>query len=285
MTNLSSTVFRYLLSMSLIFGCGSLTAGEALGVPEPEEEEVPGEDPYADDERYQQAGSPDLNQDEQADEIQLLLTVQPGEEEQENDINELQKSALAILSNGGKVKVSKKSNMTSILDASTAFMTTHPGAVHTLKTYGILGDTLVLEDDAIWAVRPSDQNKCLFSWLDPFDANFVIITLNHELFSSYVFRLHNQTTGQSVAANLRLFLTLPYHSIYNHHVVAFDDVLKMIWLEDGSVWSVMSCDYSTQWQIGHTVIIGVNDGWFSSSRPNILINADLLNVVRANCIN
>jgi hypothetical protein len=164
---------------------------------------------------------------------------------------------------------------------ATYYVTTHPGAIHWPIALGLFGEKVELEDGSIWSVSSSDSYKTL-NWLI---SDHLVITPNHDWFSIYAFRIHNQNTGISVAANLTLYLNPAFHSVYNHRVISYDDILKMIWLEDGSVWSVSSYDYSPKWQVGDTVFIGINDGWLSSSRPNILINANLLHYVRANCLN
>ena len=157
------------------------------------------------------------------------------------------------------------------------FFTSHPGAFHSPV---LIGDTVKLEDGSIWSISPDDSYKTL-NWLA---TDAIVITKNSGWFTSYKFRLSNQNTGIAVEANLQLFLTPYYHSIYNHRIVSIDDVLEMIWLEDGSVWSIASADYSTQWQILDTIIIGINDGRLSKNNPNILINANLLQTARARCI-
>lgn len=157
------------------------------------------------------------------------------------------------------------------------FFTSHPGAFHNPV---LIGDTVKLEDGSFWAISPDDSYKTL-NWLA---TDAIVITKNSSWFSSYNFRLSNQNTGIAVEANLQLFLTPYYHSIYNHRIVSIDDVLEMIWLEDGSVWSIASADYSRKWQIADTIIIGINDGRLAKNNPNILINANLLQTARANCI-
>ena len=88
------------------------------------------------------------------------------------------------------------------------------------------------------------------------------------------FRLTNQNTGESVAANL--YLGPIYNGPYTHWITAIDYYNNTVFLEDGSMWSMSSFDDGVvnKWFENHTVIIGVNDGWFSSSRPNILINVN-----------
>lgn len=162
-------------------------------------------------------------------------------------------------------------------------ITTHPGAYHSPAHITIFGEQVQLQDGSIWSIYPDERYKVL-NWL-PTDV--VVIMPNHSWLtgSSYPYRLVNQNTGVSAIATLDLFLVPAYHSLYNHIIVAYDDANQMICLEDGSTWKVTFWDYSTRWKIGHTIIIGVNDGSASSSYPNILINADRLEYVRATCLN
>lgn len=160
------------------------------------------------------------------------------------------------------------------------YYTTHPGAFHQPFLVTAFGESVQLEDGSIWSVNPNDSYKTL-NWLT---SDIIWITPNSSWFSSYNYCLVNQNTGVAVEVNLSLFLNPVSHSFYNHRIIAIDDYRAMIWLEDGSVWSVYSMDYSSRWQLNDTVIIGINDGWFADTRPNILINANITHYVRAACI-
>lgn len=161
------------------------------------------------------------------------------------------------------------------------YYTTHRGAYHQPIAITPYGEILELEDNSRWVISPADSYKVL-NWLM---TDLLVITVNHDWFTDYFYRITNQVTGVSVRANLNLFLNPFYHSIYNHRIVAIDDLLQQIWLEDGSLWSIEGSDYSYRWQLNDTIIIGVNDGWRSSTRPNLLINCnDIFHPVRASCI-
>lgn len=163
-------------------------------------------------------------------------------------------------------------------DKAALYYTSHPGAYHFPV---LLGDVVELEDGSKWTVNPS-QSLLTLTW---YSTDVILIMPNHSWTSSYEYALVNQRTGDYVEATITLFLHPLYHSVYNHRIVAIDDHLQWIWLEDGSIWSVLWVDYSTAWQINDTVIIGHNDGLWSSSKPNILINANLKHYVRATCTN
>lgn len=153
------------------------------------------------------------------------------------------------------------------------FYTSHPGAFHRPYYISAFGDTIEFEDGSIWMVYSGDAYK-LMNWLpnDP-----IVITSNHSWFSSYNFRLTNQNTGASVEANLTLGPI--YNGLYTHWIVAIDYYYDIVYLEDGTVWNMSYLDDSIvrKWVVNDTVIIGINDSWLSSSKPNILINVNMLN--------
>lgn len=165
---------------------------------------------------------------------------------------------------------------------STVIYNPHPGLYHAVKLFINYGEGVVLEDGSEWAVEPAGALE-IQTWFST-DVVFIVPNANGYTNPYYYFRLYNQTKDVSVAVQLRLFVIPPYHSVYNHQVCGYDDFQCMIWLEDGSVWSVYPGDYSQMWALGHTILIGVNNGDLSSTRPYILINADRNKYVRAECI-
>lgn len=164
-------------------------------------------------------------------------------------------------------------------DAGT-YYTSHNGAFHNPYFVSIFGDQVELEDGSIWTVAGGDTYKTL-NW---YTSDLIVITPNHEWFSSYMFRMHNQNTNISVKCNL--LLGPIYNGLFTHWIIAINYYTQEIWLEDGSIWQVTGLDSSTfsKWLANDTMIIGVNDGFLSSSKPNILINVNTLTYVRANCI-
>lgn len=160
------------------------------------------------------------------------------------------------------------------------FCSTHNGAYHHPIAVSNGGDTVTLEDGSVWHVREKDQVKTL-DWLM---GDTVVILPNHSWFSSYQFVLFNQTTGREVKANL--LLGPIFNGVFTHWIVSIDLETKQVWLEDGSVWSMASGDKSTlkKWLVNDTVIIGINDSWFSS-KENILINVNMANWAAGECIN
>lgn len=160
--------------------------------------------------------------------------------------------------------------------APKTYFTTHPGAYQHPVSISFFGDSVELMDGSIWTIASSDAHKTI-NW---FPTDLVVVTPNHSWFSSYGFRLTNQNTGESAAASMFLGPIAPmYHSIYTHWIAGIDYYYNLIYLEDGTVWNMSSFDRNVmdQWMVNDVIIIGVNDGWFSSSNPNILINVNMLN--------
>lgn len=160
--------------------------------------------------------------------------------------------------------------------AKSLYYTTHPAAYQNPVAVSFFGDTVELMDGSVWGVAPSDAYKTVY-W-SPTD--LVIITPNHSWFSAYAFRLTNQNTCESVEVNLHLGPIAPmYGSYYTHWIVAIDYYHNFVYLEDGSIWNMSSFDSQVvnQWVTGDVVIIGVNDGWLSSLKPNVLINVAMVN--------
>lgn len=159
------------------------------------------------------------------------------------------------------------------------YSTSHMGAFHNPVLVSLLGDQVHLEDGSIWNVYSGDSYKTL-NW---FTSDQIVITPNHELFSSYLFKMTNQQTGVTVKCNMQLGPF--YNGIYTYWIYAINYYTQEIVLNDGSVWDVSSFDSSVfnQFLVNDTVIIGINDGFLSLTKPNILINVNILNWVRANC--
>jgi hypothetical protein len=157
--------------------------------------------------------------------------------------------------------------------------TSHPGAFYNPIYVSPLGDKVELHDGSIWSVASYDAGKT-FNWLT---TDLVVITPNHEWFSSYMFKMTNQNTAASIKCNLTLGPI--YNGLYTHWITAINYYTHEICLEDGSIWKVTGFDASifSKWLLNDTIIIGVNDGFLSSSKPNMLINVNTLTYVRADC--
>lgn len=160
------------------------------------------------------------------------------------------------------------------------YVTTHEGAFHFPKAVSYFGDTVELEDGSIWSVCSNDAYKTM-NWLT---SDLIIIVPNDSIFSSHDYKLININTGAKVKVNL--YLGPIYNGAYTHWIVAIDYLYREIYLEDGSIWKMSSFDQSivNQWIPNDTVIIGINDGLFSGSNPNILINVNMNNYSIGSCL-
>jgi hypothetical protein len=169
--------------------------------------------------------------------------------------------------------------------------TSHSGAVHTPKKISPMGAGIELEDGSVWVIAPGDTYKVL-NWLTTEDyfrnpsliPEGVVITPNHAWFSPYLFCLTNQVTGVAVKVNLSVGPI--YNDVFTHWIVAINYYTQEICLEDGTLWQLSGFDSSifNTWLLNDTVIIGVNDGFLSSTKPNILINVNTLTYTRARCV-
>jgi hypothetical protein len=260
---------RKLSTQMLSYVCGALLVTTSLIAQDPNEAQ----------ERHMAAGDRSFSLAEYAA-IQERRAAEPQVDSEDGTPAARIPSGLASALAGGQAS-SGSSIGTDAQAATNFYITTHAGSLHWPVAVGILGEKIELEDGSVWAISAGDCYKTL-NWLS---TDMIVITPNHAWFSSYAYRLNNQNTGASVEVNLSLYLNPVFHTVYNHVIVLMDDLLQMIWLEDGSCWSISAWDYTTKWMVGDTVIIGINDGILSSSRPNILINANLLQYVRCNCIN
>jgi hypothetical protein len=161
--------------------------------------------------------------------------------------------------------------------------TTHMGAFHHPLHISHLGESITIHDGSIWSVHHSDRFKT-YNWLT---TDSLKITPNHAWFSTYQYRFTNLNTSESVQVNL---IDNPvFNGIYTHWIIAIDISNGQICLEDGTVWNLNGFDFAIykKWLPNDTVIIGTNDGMWSSSKPNILINCNIVGTpyVEARCIN
>lgn len=157
--------------------------------------------------------------------------------------------------------------------------TSHTGAFYNPVAVSALGDTVEFNDGSIWTIASGDTYKTL-NWLT---SDLLVVTPNHSWFSNYMFCITNQDTGVSVKANL--FLGPIYNGPFTHWIVAINYFTQELCLEDGSIWKLSGFDSSiyNKWMLNDTIIIGVNDGFLSSSKPNILINVNTLTYSKAKC--
>lgn len=164
--------------------------------------------------------------------------------------------------------------------SSDVFYTTHNGAYHNPISVTALGGVVQLEDGSVWTIADGDHYKTL-NW---YTSDLIVLTPNHDWFSTELFRMSNQNTGVSVRCSM--VLGPIYHGLYTHWIVGINYYTQEIYLEDGSIWQVTGFDSAIfgKWLLNDTIVIGVNDGYLASTKPNILINVNTLSFVRTICI-
>lgn len=156
---------------------------------------------------------------------------------------------------------------------------THRGAFQAPINVSALGGLVELRDRSVWIIADEDRYKTL-NWL-PTDTIF--ITPNHEWFPSHQFCMTNHNTGVSVKCSLK-FGPLS-NGAFTHSIKNLNYYTQEIELKDGSLWEVCGLDskYFSKWENNANVIIGINDGFLRSRKPNILINVQTLTFVRVIC--
>jgi hypothetical protein len=166
----------------------------------------------------------------------------------------------------------------SLFSKGYTYYTSHAGALHQPMAVGAYGETVELEDGSIWSIYSGDRYKTL-NW---YTSDPIIVLPNH-YFSLYNYKIINVNTGAVCQANL--FLGPIYNGYYTKWITAIDYIQELVWLNDGTCWQMSGYDYSTvqKWLPNDTVIIGINDGSFSGSNPNILINVNMLNYAIGKC--
>lgn len=165
--------------------------------------------------------------------------------------------------------------------SSSFFTNAYPSAyfplgMHCLLSVSAFGDSLDIEDGSRWKISPYDAAK-VASWgsQDP-----LIITQNHDWFSSYNYRIINHANGGTLRANLQLgpFKNGPY----TRYVQSINTLLGEIVLNDLTRWQVSILDVSAlkEWYIHDAIIIGYNSGWDSDCQ-GLLINVNKNEHIRA----
>lgn len=141
-----------------------------------------------------------------------------------------------------------------------------------------------LEDGSVWQIDPSDAHRMAWrGWSAGND--LLVIAQNTSLFAGeYKFRIYNHTKDDYIGVKANLLLSAFLDR--SVQIVDIDVAKRLIFLTDGSIWSISSEDdfiYSDllgglaqrRWIPGDQLIVGVNDGFWSYSRPYLLINTNL----------
>lgn len=201
------------------------------------------------------------------------LSMQQEREDKEDQAKAEEASEEVEVASEGLIK-----NLGKEANAASGYYAAYPGIFYNPYSVSYMGDYVVLHDGSGWTVSSSDSYKTL-NWLT---SDLVVITPNHSWLSAYMFKMTNQNTGVSVKCNLTVGPI--YNGIYTHWIVGINYFTQDVYLENGTVWNVSGFDASifSKWMVNDTIILGVNDGYFSISKPYILINVNTLTHVRAN---
>ena len=142
--------------------------------------------------------------------------------------------------------------------------------VYFITSVGSGGNTLYTHDETVWLISSRDARKASrWSAQSP-----ITITPNYSYFSSYDYRLINQTTRESVKANLSQGPLMKY-ALFIRRI----DSYGYIELEDNSQWKVNRSSRFYTWKIGQAVLLGENSSWFG--REHILVNINENNYMTA----
>lgn len=153
---------------------------------------------------------------------------------------------------------------------------------HWLYSFSDMRDNIELEDGSQWSISPNDQHK-LYRWR-PGDC--LVITRNNPWYKkpNHLFFINNETTKEHVRANL---VVGPFaFGEYTYWVEGIDRYNGHIFLVNGqgtrTSWCVGDADllFFDDWAVNDTIVIGVNDTWFTS-HPSLLINVNMASMVMA----
>lgn len=146
----------------------------------------------------------------------------------------------------------------------------HLDAYYHLAAISDNGDVVQLNDASKWSVRSNDRNKVMY-WVGNDD---IWIKPNAKCFSFYKYVLYDRNTGETADVNL-ISPPLPMTEV-TYRVVNIDYNSRLVQLSDNTVWQIDAYDRQfPYWEVGHRIVIGVNNEWRTAIYPQILINSDL----------
>ena len=214
----------------------------------------------------------------------IQLEEEGGEDEEIDNEKELApkrliKSKKALF---GSTKIAPTLHGFTVYGKYHSYYSSHEGAFHSPLSVSVNGDAVEIEDGSIWTVKYGDKYKTL-NWLN---GDILVIVPNGEWFSGYRYKLINVNTGVTVRTNLTLKPL--YNGVYTHWITGIDYTNRLVYLDDGSCWKLPWYEQGvlSHWLLDDTVIIGTNDGLFTSdSLPNILINTATEDYVLGTCLN
>lgn len=162
-------------------------------------------------------------------------------------------------------------------------MVSYSHAMHRHYLIGVSYDGRFIdtEDGSRWEIAPSDAYKVL-RWRG--DETYLITPNDNWLYSSeYPYTIVNQQRGSSARSKLILGPSSEGENV--HWIINYDPYLRLVYLENGTVWNVAEDDYPyfARWQVNHIVIIGNYSPWFYFFYPydSILINVNMNHYVHA----
>jgi hypothetical protein len=169
----------------------------------------------------------------------------------------------------------------------TTYKSSHPGASYKLlprpgkhsAPVSPFGDFVTLNDGSYYQVKKSDTYKVL-NW-NMYD---VIIVLPPYWFSSHDYVMVNTNTGAKV--EVKLLEPKNDDPFCGYFAIGVDYDSNRVTLHDGSIWSLSMFDRKKleRWYENDLVTIGINNDWLSTWNPNILINVNTNEYVRAKCV-
>lgn len=167
-------------------------------------------------------------------------------------------------------------------------ITRHPETFH--HAVGFSGSRIGLEDGSWWTICSEDLSETrnwltLANSLVP-DFLTIVPNLDWPVDSSFHYLLINQQTGVSVKVNMTF--SPVKHAPHTRHILSSSWLIDgsgyfyvQFLLNDGSVWNMLSSDFSITflWHLDDIVIIGGN-----GEPSNILINVATNNYATGYCI-
>lgn len=146
--------------------------------------------------------------------------------------------------------------------------------LHRSAYYYIIGKgegVLELIDGSRWDINDRQANLVRHYWGGD---DLILIKPCIACFSSYRYVLHNVSKDQAVEANL-IICPMPY-AAYTYTIINIDYTDGFVQLSDGTIWALDPTDTKLYyWEVGHQVLVGVNNYWRTAQMPHILINATL----------
>lgn len=142
------------------------------------------------------------------------------------------------------------------------------------------GALVEFEDGSQWRILGGDVFKTR-GWRA---SDALILTPNTGCFASSSFYITNKATGAYVKADI--YNGPLVSGPYTHYVSSVDTFNGHVILENGITFCISGKDtyLLNDWALGDPIILGVNDGWFTTYKSFIL-NVRTLNYVRAKIFN